>query len=250
MLKVPGPVDPQRQCAWIARDRPELLPLEHACVTAVGGYETFPNFVCDVEITRLQTAPSGSAPIRDRITGELTFLDGEEHLIDVHINGYAATKAAVDKSMWTEGEFGPPGLTVLSGTDNPQFVFQGEQSVSERTMLVFNYKVDKEHSKSWTVAVGDVPYHPAYHGSLWIDKLTGVVRRVTMEVDEFEKWVPYATMLNTTEYASVAIAELGTYLLPTRSGSKACWRGVQSCSEIAREFKRCRRFKAKARVVE
>jgi hypothetical protein len=250
VLKVPGTIDPQRQCAWIAKDRPEFLPLERACVAAVAGFETLPNFVCNMDMSRTQTKASGIASITERITGIVRFQNGEELLTDVKLNGVAVNEDTIDKSLWAEGEFSPPGLTVLNGRDSPQFQFKAEQSAGGKTDLVFEYKIDKEHSTSWTVNVTGVPYHPAFHGSLWIDRQTGVLRRVTMEVDNFDDWVPYATLLKDTEYGFVTIEGLGTYLLPTRSVSKACSRTPRGCNEIVKEFKSCRRFAAKARIVE
>lgn len=245
-LKVPGTIDPQGQCAWVARERPELAPLQRACVMAVAGYETFPNFVCDVKITRM----TGTDTVRDTITGELTFLNGEEQLSEARINGQAVAAASLDKSIWTEGEFGPAGLTVLSGTDSPELEYKGELNAGAHGLSIFEFKVNKEQNRSWAVGVGGVTYYPPYHGSLWTDKVTGVMRRVIMTVDKFEKWIPYSTLLKSTEYDNVAIAELGTYLLPTRSETRACWRNQDRCSEIVREFTNCRRFKAKARILE
>jgi hypothetical protein len=239
-----GTVDPQKQCEWIGKEKPELAPVQKACEAAVAGFETLPNFVCDLKMTRKE-------PLQrpEKITAELRYYEGEEELRDVTINGQATEKMP-DTGIWSRGEFAPPGLSVLDGRSSPQFSFQGEKKSGSTTMMVFDYRIAKAANKAWTWSIPPYQYRPGFHGELRIDKESGLLRSVSLVADDIDSYVPTLSASVSMDYAPVRIGDLGEYLLPSHSEVKSCGRFDRRCSEIVRDFVNCRKFAGKARIVE
>lgn len=240
-----GEIDPQGQCSWISKDKPELAPLEKACEDAVRGWEVLPNFVCGMKMTRRE-------PYRrpEKITAELRYYEGEEEISDLRIDGKPAEGTPSD-GIWTRGEFAPAGLSVLDGRSAPEFTFRGEQKTTgSAVMLVFDYKIAKAANQSWTWNIPPYLYRPGFHGTLLIDKQSGQIRSVSLVADDIDSYVPTRSASVRTEYGPVKVADLGEYLLPLRSELIGCGRFNPGCWEITREFVNCRKFAAKARIVE
>ena len=238
-------VDPQKQCEWIAKEKPELAPVQKACEAAVAGWETLPNFVCDMKMTRKE-------PFRreEKITAQLRFIEGEEELSDLAINGKPSERLP-ENGSWTQGAFAPPGLTVLDGRSAPQLTFRGEEkSPSGAVLLVVDYRVAKAANQSWTWNIPPYQYRPGFHGVLRIDKQSGQLRSVSLVADDIDVYVPTLNATETTEYNNVRIGDLGEYLLPVHSEMKTCGRFSPGCSEILRDFGNCRKFAGKARIIE
>lgn len=244
------------ECGWILRDHPELAPVAAVCTNSMSFYATMPNFVCDLETTRaevpVQAAAAGGNTSRKPnsvVTAEVTFRDGEEKYSDVKVDGKTAADAAAS-GMWSRGEFSPPALSVLNGESGPVFTARGEESAGNETYLVFDYRIARENNVSWSWRIADTEYHPGFHGSLWIDKASWQLRRFTMESDAVDSWIPYTLVRNNTEYQMVKIAGVGDYLLPVRAESMGCQRGQSDCLRNVIEIRNCRKFAAKARIVE
>lgn len=238
-------VDPKGQCEWIASGKPEMAPLEKACEAAVEGWETLPNFVCDMRMTRRE-------PYRktDKFTAELRYYQGEEQLQNLTVNGKPTDRIPAG-GVWSRGEFAPPGLSVLDGRSAPAFTFRGEEkSQGGATLLVFDYKIAKANNKSWTWDIPPYQYRPGFHGVLKIDKQSGHMREVSLMADDIDGYVPTLSASATTFYLPVQIGDLGEYLLPVHAEVKSCGRFSPGCTEISRDFVNCRKFAGKARIVE
>lgn len=236
-------IDPKGQCEWIkGRD---LEPVEKACEAAVQDWVTLPNFVCDMRMTRKE--PWQRA---ERISAELRFIEGDEEMSNLTING-KPNESLPSTGIWTRGAFAPPGLTVLDGRSSPQFTFRGEETTPTGVkMLVFDYRVEKAKNQAWTWDIPPYKYHPGFHGTLRIDQRSGQLRRVTLVADDIDKYVPTLSASEATDYNPVRIGDLGEYLLPVHSEMKSCGRFSPGCAEIVRDFVNCRKFAAKARIVE
>jgi hypothetical protein len=240
-----GQVDPQGQCGWIAKERPELAPVEKACEAAVQDWDTLPNFVCDMRMTRRQ--PSKNT---EKITAELRFWQGEEEVANLTIDG-KRSEGIPDNGIWSRGEFSPAGLTVLDGRSQPKFIFRGEEKTPAGTsLLVFDYQIAKKANRTWLWNIPPYKYRPGFHGTLRIDKQSGQLRFVSLVGDDIDAYVPTLSASAKTDYAPVKIGDLGEYLLPAHSEVKSCYRFTPGCSEIVRDFVNCRKFAAKARIVE
>ena len=242
-----GQIDPPGQCGWIAKDHPELAPVEKACETAVSASETLPSFVCDLRMVRKEPYKR-----TENITGELRFIDGEEDLSDVKVNGQSVdAKTFLNNGVVSRGEFSPPAFSVLDGRSSPQFSFRGEENTtSAAVLLVFDYTVAKANNQGWTWSIPPFQYRPGFHGVIKIDKGSGLVTHFSLVADDIDKYVPTLSNVTTTDYAVVKIGDLGEYQLPVHSSVKSCGRYEPGCVEIQRDFVNCRKFAGKARSIE
>jgi hypothetical protein len=245
-VKPQGQIDPPGQCGWIAKDHPELAPVEKACETAVTASETLPSFVCDLRMVRKE-------PLKrpENITGELRFIDGEEELSDVKINGQPSNVKALEQGVLSRGEFSPPAFSVLDGRSSPQFIFRGEENTTGASvLLVFDYAIAKANNKAWVWTIPPFQYRPGFHGAIKIDRASGLVTHFTMVADDIDKFVPTLSSVITTDYSVIKIGDLGEYQLPVHSTVKSCGRYEPECVQIERSFVNCRKFAGKARIIE
>ena len=242
-----GDIDPKGQCESISKDRPELEPVEKACEVAVKGHDLLPNFVCDMKMTRKQ-------PWRrlENIVAQLRYIDGEEELSDLKLNGQPTDLAHLEAGVLSTGEFAPPGLSVLGGASTVTFTFRGEEKSQNGPYLAFDYRVDRANNNSWIWHIPPYQYKPGFHGVLWIDKQTGLLEHVSLvaEGSEIETYVPTRSLHVSTDYSVVKLGDLTEYQLPVHAEVKSCDRFNDTCSEIVRDFVNCRKFAAKARIVE
>ena len=237
-------VDPQGQCEWISKGKPEMAPLEKACEAAVQGWETLPNFVCDMRVTRRE--PYRKA---DKFTAEVRYYEGQEEMQNLTVNGKPSD--SIPGGVWARGEFAPPGLSVLDGRSSPAFTFRGEEkSQGGATLLVYDYKIAKSANQAWIWDIPPYHYHPGFHGELKVDKQSGRMRQVSLVADDIDSYVPTLSQSTTTYYLPVQIGELGEYLLPVHAEVKSCGRFSPGCTEISRDFVNCRKFAGKARIIE
>lgn len=180
---------------------------------------------------------------------EADALSGEEHFSNVLVDGQPADPWVANNAMWSEGEFAPLVLSALNEHSAPRLTFRGETQLGASPALVFDYDIEAKNNLTWSWRVASVVYFPAYHGSIWIDKKTGQLRRFTEEASQIDHWVGYTELLKDTEYAGVQISELGKFVLPVRSRAVGCKRGMPFCSENVLTFYTCRKFAAKAKIV-
>ena len=245
--KSQGQIDPPAQCAYITKDHPELAPLEKVCETAVSASETMPSFVCDLRMVR-------KVPLKraENITGELRFIDGEEEVSDIKVNGQPVDKKTFESDgVMSRGEFSPPGLSVLDGRSQPQFTFRGEENTTgSAVLLVFDYAIAKANNQAWTWTIPPFQYRPGFHGVLKVDRATGLLAHMSLVADDIDKFVPTLSNVITTDYGVIKIGDLGEYQLPLHSTVKSCGRYEYGCTEIQRDFVNCRKFAGKARIIE
>ena len=243
------------QCDWISRDNPQLAPVAQLCESAQAMHNALPNFICDQRTERSTPVPVVNAGRpdyrqgRDVVTAQVTYSAGEEHFSNVLVNGQPADPRAANNAMWSEGEFAPLVLNALNERSAPRLTFRGESQMEASPVLVFDYAIEAKNNLNWSWRVAGIEYFPAFHGSLWIDKTTGHLRRFTEEASRIDHWVGYTALLKDTEFASVEISELGKFMLPVRSRAVGCQRGLPDCSENVLTLHTCRKFAAKARIV-
>jgi hypothetical protein len=245
------PITPR--CDWIARDNPQLAPVAQLCESAQAMHDTLPNFICDQKTERSMPVPNVGRPSyrkgMDVVTAQVTYASGEEHFSNVLVDGQPADPWVANNAMWSEGEFAPLVLSALNERSAPKLTFRGETQLGASPALVFDYAIDAKNNLTWSWRVASVVYFPAYHGSIWIDKTTGQLRRFTEEASQIDHWVGYTALFKDTEYAGVQISELGKFVLPVRSLAVGCERGMPFCSENVLTFYACRKFAAKAKIV-
>ncbi|MBZ5511878.1 MAG: hypothetical protein LAN70_12010 [Acidobacteriia bacterium] len=244
-------------CAWISSNHPELAPLAQVCESAMSMRQTLPNFICEQETRRSQPVavmnvgrPSYREAV-DVVTAEVTYADGEERFGNIAVNGHPAASIPANFGMWSEGEFSPVVTSILHPMSSPELRYRGEQQMGSTPVLVYDYRIASGHNVSWAWRINGRESLPGYHGTLWVDKTTGQLRRLTRESskDEVESWTHYVLVANDIRYDAVDIAELGKFFLPVRSELMSCERGMTFCNRNVLTFKNCRKFSAKARII-
>ena len=256
---VPDPVtlEVSPDCEWISRGHPELVPVAQACEAGLAMNSSLPNFVCDLKVTRDELVrirmAGGTSFLKrtDHISARVTYLNGEEEITDIKVNGKPTTDPeAASSGSWSRGEFSPPGILVLGQRWVPAFSADSRNKAGDAPLLNFDYSVEQQYNQVWTWRFAGRAYHPGFTGSLTIDRKSGFVRRFRMLADNAPADIPYSKVETSVDYDSVAIPSLGVYQLPVKSVVTICRRGDPGCVTNVKEYSGCRKFAAKARIVE
>ena len=220
----------------------------NARATAAEFTSSLPNFL----VQQVTTRSFGSGyrshwqPI-DVVTADVAYVDGKEDYRNIRINDVPANSPPENTGSWSTGEFNTTQEDVLSPMTNAAFKRRGEETVSGRPALVFDYHVEQPHSH-WTIVSPDGRSHkPEYDGAIWIDKETGRVLRVEQHATAFPISFPFTRTDCIVAYAFVKI-DARSYLMPVTSESVACFSGSGTCSRNAIEFKNYRKFTADSNV--
>ncbi len=245
-------------CVWISYEHSELEPLARVCESALSMRQTLPNFICDQ-----QTKCSYPVPLLSQtkivfheasslVTAEVTYANGEEHFDNIVIDRHPASSIPPNFGMWSEGEFSPLVLSVLHPKNHPELKLRKDEP-GERKEWVFDYRVPKDSNSGWAWHINNKEIVPGYHGSIWVDKATGHMVRMTRvseaSAGEIDASVPYTYVGSETVYSEVAISGLGKFHLPVMSQLVSCERGMNICKRNLLTFKDCRKFAAKSRII-
>jgi hypothetical protein len=215
---------------------------------AAGEYsDTLPDFIVSQFTTRYA---SNSRPPQwqalDVVSAEVACVNGQEEYRNVAING-RATKRAIEKTgSWSTGEFVTVLQDVLSRMTNAAFTKHGEDRITGRTALVYDYTV-KQPNSHWTIIAMGASYRPAYQGAIWIDKETHRVLRMEMRSLSLPSDFPYVKAELVLDYDSVRI-ENRVFLLPVHSENLLCARESDLCSRNVIDFRNYRKFTAESNI--
>jgi len=183
----------------------------------------------------------------DRVTAELSYVDGKENYRDFRIDGRETDRPIESTGAWSTGEFGATLKHVMSPYTNASFRRRGEEKIAGRQAFVFDYTVAQPNSH-WTLVSPDGRrYSPAYEGAVWIDAATRRVLRLEMRAIALPRDFAINRAESILEYGFVKI-EQSTYLLPTRSENTGCMSGSGSCTRNSIEFRNYRKFTAESTV--
>ena len=245
-------------CIWISYEHPELEPLSRVCESALSMRRSLPNFICDQETKCSYPVPLMSQTRTvyregvSTVTAQVTYADGEEHFENIVIDRHPAASIPPNFGMWSEGEFSPLVLSVLHPKNHPELKLRKDESDKSKEW-VFDYRIPKETNAGWAWHLNDKDVVPGYHGSIWVDKATGQMVRMTRvsqsSTGEIDSSVPYTYVGNETVYSEVTIQGLGKFYLPVLSQLVSCERGMNICKRNILTFKACRRFAAKSRII-
>jgi hypothetical protein len=193
---------------------------------------------------------------------EITFRDDHETPRAEPSNGSSpSAKQTPERGLHSWGEFGEMLALIFIDTEKGKLAFHHWEQTATGLVAVYRYSVPKSAShfsvdycclgdevrastnRGYGIAprrtpslAGDgqivfgTPFHkiPAYHGSLFIDPNSGVVRRITLEADMDDS--PVSRVATVIDYGPVVIGDrkficpvrsLNIYLGPTESGMLA-----------------------------
>ena len=183
----------------------------------------------------------------------MTYSEGTERLQKITIDRRPAESIPPQFGLWSEGEFSPLILTVLQQANRPQLSFRGEETLEGTPALVSNYRISQYDNSGWGWRLDEKVFRPGFHGSIWIEKTTGRLLRLTREaraaLQEIDSWLPYVAVASDTWYGEVEVSGLGKFFLPVRSQLVSCARGIRICNRNVLTFRNCRKFAGKARII-
>ena len=185
---------------------------------AMGYLDQLPNFRCIQETHRF-TAPAKTPDQlkeADSYSDELIFEDGKERYQRLESNGVKADNAPIEKTgVRARNEFG----SLLRGLFDPKlgatYHWAGRSMTLGVLCQVFEIEVSKA-TTNFVLHYGNMVEPVAYHGRVFIDDETGMVRRLTIEGTGLSKDFGLQSPSLSLDYGMVKIGE-EDYLLPLRS---------------------------------
>src|SRR5260370_11808654 len=105
----------------------------------------------------------------------------------------------------TEGEFGILLNRIFSGESNASFAWSRWESVHGKSLAVFDYSVDQQHS-TLSLSLSDLAKAIVpYHGTIYADPSTGAVWRISDTADEIPRQLRTSSISTTIDYDEIAI---------------------------------------------
>lgn len=182
----------------------------------------------------------------DVVTVDVVYLDGSEEYRNTTINGRPSKHNPELSGAWSTGEFATTLADVLSAQTMAAFTRRGEDTISGRSMVVFDFQVEQPRS-NWTIHANEQQYQPAYKGSLWIDKASKRVMRIEKQAQNIPGDFPYDKAELTLEYDFVRLNNR-LYLLPVHSENLICVRGTVNCTRNITDFRNYQKFEAESEI--
>ena len=208
-----------------------------------------PSFLCTQVTQQFSTGKNTTRWHRgDTLTSRLVFNEGHEQRSVEFVNDKPAKHPTVESRtpLTTEGEFGMLLDSILGSSSAAAFSWKGWDQVRGRSAAVFDYAVDKAHSRL-SLSLSDVAHAVvAYHGSIYADPSTGAVWRVTNAITDIPAEVQTKSIATTIEYDETAIGG-ATYLLPVEARVTLFTGSRNLRNEI--EFRNYRKFEADSTII-
>ena len=185
---------------------------------AVAQYsDHLPNFIC-TQVTRRLLDPVGKGQWRslDESTQLLSYFDGKEHYHQMTTRSRASDSNSWSASMTSSGEFGSLLKQVFGQSAQAKFAWAKADRVRGRAVQVFTYSVDAAHSRyrvAYNSSRGQAPVFSPFHGLVYIDQETAVVRKLTLETDTLPEEFAVRRVALSLDYEDVAVGG-NVYLLP------------------------------------
>jgi hypothetical protein len=228
--------------------------LAQAAQYANSYWDSLPNFTCQQITERFAGSSRGDKwePI-DTLTGRLNYFDHQE---DWEFQEYERDhKKSTDRSsdpgrgISDFGIFGGVIRGLFRPSAKPEISWFENDVLGDGTVLVFKYRVAKEHSNLVLRASAMQVVLVGYHGMVYIDSATGEVRRITQIADEVPKRYPIYETLVSTDYDYVSIGGQ-QYLLPIGAQiivRERSHKGRLELNEI--RFRDFHRFRSTSRIL-
>jgi hypothetical protein len=194
----------------------DLALLEKVRIKMVQNLMHLPNYTCLQTIERTQRrSPSRRFQLIDMIRIEVALVNGRELFswpgagkFDEKEINEMVTGGAIGN-----GNFALHAKSVFQGS--PQFKYIGEESISGRKLLRWDYRVPLL-SSGFRIRVGTKEATVAFHGSFWADPATLDVTRLEVEADDIPLDLHLLRTGNSVDYQRTDIGG-ASFLLPRSS---------------------------------
>lgn len=210
--------------------------------------DRLPNFIVQQLTTRYaSTVKPPSWQAIDIVSAEVAVVDGKEDYRKITING-RPTKQPIEKTgSWSTGEFAATMDDILNPYTAAKFVKRAQQRFGGRDAYMYDYTVKQQTSHWNIIPQNSKAYTPAYKGSIWIDKETKRVLKITQHATYFPDDFEFDRADVELEYGFVRISGK-QFLLPTRSENIICQRGSTVCTRNEINFRNYRQFGAESAI--
>jgi hypothetical protein len=207
-----------------------------------------PNFVCEQVTTRyVEESRASDWQAQDVVSAKVVYEDGKEQYQGITVGGKRTNKSMMELGGSTStGEFASTLRSLFSDYVAAEFKFQQSSSVSRTPISIYDYKVLLRHS-DWAIKIGGQELHPAYSGTVWVDKTTAAVRRIETQADNVPKNFPSDTIAMTVDYEPVHLGT-ATFLLPVHAENLSCFRGTTICSKNVIDFRDYHKYSGESSV--
>lgn len=177
--------------------------------------DVLPHFVC-TEVTHRSVDRNGSGKwrLQDTVTERVEYRDQTESHSVLQVNGRstgAATQAV--KGTHSTGEFGGVLRAVFRPAAEAAFTWKGSATLNGDAVEVYDYNVAQANSDFSVTGENGAQTVVGFHGTVFIDKASGRVRRITLLADNLPASFRTRSSSISVDYDYVPINGL-RYLLP------------------------------------
>lgn len=145
----------------------------------------------------------------------------------------------------SEGEFGMLIETVFEESSAATFTWSHWDGVNDQPVAVFDYAIDRRHS-TLSLGLSDLAKAiVAYHGSVYADPESGVIRRITNAAEDIPPEIQTRSIGTIIDYADIDIAGQ-KYLLPSEAIVSLATESNHIRNEI--HFQSYRKFEADSHI--
>jgi VWFA-related protein len=216
--------------------------------------DSLPNFMCE-QVTnrstyRVNLGGTGQWNHRDKFTEQLTYVEHEEHrsLLEIEQNGSTSSRDAENiRGAVSDGEFGFTLSGLFRPSSKADFQWKETGALGDGTVQVFDYSVEPEHSTFNLRASMNDAVKVGYHGQVYIDTVTRMVRRITKVADHVPPKYPIQAALVSVDYDFVVLND-HDYMLPI-SAQVILKKGSKELDRNEIEFRNFRRFGSNLRII-
>ena len=242
ILAIAALLQPANQDAFIAEAREIALHYT----------QSLPNFVCDQDTDRYVNyhgdKKDGKFNRLDRYTTRLTYNGVTEDYQLVAINGKPVRNKTLESLGGTisKGDFASALKFIFAAASEAKFEWDSEITIRDRQCDVFNYAVDRNHSRLRIVEGGTgEAYQTAYRGMVYIDRETKHTLKLTINSEDIPPGFPIQATSQELDYG-FAIIGGESYLLPFDSDVRML-RGHELTRNVS-HYGNYRKFAADANI--
>jgi hypothetical protein len=184
--------------------------------------------------------------------------DNHQHYSNVTIDGKApkANSPAAEQAMQfvSTGELGSDLVDLFKPPIVAEFKFRKATSLRDIPSLLYEFHIAAEKNTFWALRDSQgVTLHPEYEGALWLGRQSGQLLRLDLRPVRLPDDFRFTAADVTTDYTKMSIADVGVFLLPTKSEARACIHNPGAsgslCTANVLIFHDCRKFATKSRII-
>ncbi|MGO8935208.1 MAG: VWA domain-containing protein [Terracidiphilus sp.] len=216
--------------------------------------DTLPNFMCeqvtDRYIYHVNLGGTGQWDHKDKSTELLTYFEHEENrsLLEREQNGSISSDDTENaRGATSDGEFSFTLSGIFRPSSKTDFQWKEIGVLGDGTVQVFDYRVAPENSTFNLRASSTDVITVGYHGQVYIDTVTRMVRRITKTADNVPPRYPIQGAMVNVDYDFLVLNN-HDYMLPI-SAQVILKKGRGELDMNQIDFQNFRRFGSDTRIV-